>query len=286
MSDSGVARLLPNLRAALGWLRDYGDADDDGLIEYIDRSGHGLANQGWKDSHDGVQWHDGRLAQGPIALCEVQAYAYQAASNGAELLERFGGGAGTIEAREWRAWAARLKESFHDRFWINGPNIEARGGPYPAIALDASKAPVDSLSSNIAHLLGTGLLNVEQSQLVAAHVGSSVLDSGFGLRTLSAEAHGYWPISYHAGSVWPHDTAIAITGLIADGHFDVAQRLIDGLLAAAAAFDYRIPELYSGDGSDVVSRPVPYPGACRPQAWSSAASFAVLRAVREIQSQT
>jgi glycogen debranching enzyme len=278
MSEADVVALLPHLRAALRWLRDYGDADGDGLIEYIDRSGHGLANQGWKDSHDGVQWHDGRLAAGPIALCEVQAYAYDAAVGGAELLEALGGETGPAEAREWREWAGRLKARFHDSFWIAYP--PDRGTPYPAIALDATKSPVDSLSSNIAHLLGTGLLSQEQSRWIADRIGSAALDSGYGLRTLSTSAAGYWPISYHAGSVWPHDTAIAVSGLVADGHFEVARSLVEGLLRAADAFEYRIPELYSGEGADATPRPLPYPGACRPQAWSAAASFAILDATR------
>ncbi len=274
LPDDDVRALLPHLEAALGWMRDDADADGDGLLEYIDRSGHGLANQGWKDSGDSVQWRDGSLADGPIALCEVQAYAYEAAMEGAALLDAFG----RPGAEEWRAWAARLRTAFHAKFWITDPERCGDLGPYPAIALDAQKRPVDTVTSNLGHLLGTGLLDAEQSALVAARLGSPELDSGYGLRTMSTDSTGYWPLSYHGGSVWTHDTAIAVLGLARDGHDAVASSLARGLLRAAEGFDYRMPELHSGDPADEVTRPVPYPAACRPQAWSAAASVAVLTA--------
>lgn len=285
MADDEVRELLPNVRAALTWLRDYGDVDGDALIEYRDASGHGLTNQGWKDSHDGIQWDDGRLAEGPVTLLEVQAYAYEAALSGADMLERLGDAQGAGEAREWREWAARLRDEFHRRFWITDPGLAEMGGAFPAVALDADKRAVDSLTSNLGHILGTGILDDEQSALVAAHLGSRELDSGYGLRTLSSEASGYWPLSYHGGSIWPHDTAIAVMGLVADGHDDVAAALIEGLLVAADAFGYRIPELYSGEGGDSAPRPIPYPASCRPQAWSAAASFAVVGAVRAMEAR-
>lgn len=274
LPDDEVRALLPHLEAALGWMRDDGDADGDGLLEYIDRSGHGLANQGWKDSGDSVQWRDGSLAEGPIALCEVQAYAYEAAMGGAALLDAFG----RPGAEAWRAWAARLRTAFHAKFWITDPERCGALGPYPAIALDAQKNPVDTVTSNLGHLLGTGLLDTEQSALVAARLGSPELDSGYGLRTMSTDSAGYWPLSYHGGSVWTHDTAIAVLGLAREGHDAVASSLATGLLRAAEGFDYRMPELHSGDPVDDVTRPVPYPAACRPQAWSAAASVAVLTA--------
>ncbi len=151
LAEDEVLALMPNLVDALCWMRDFGDSDGDGLLEYVDRSGHGLANQGWKDSGDSVQWRDGTLSEGPIALCEVQAYAFEAATKGADLLDHFG----FDGAEEWRAWAARLQSEFNRRFWI-----EDAAGPYPAIALDANKRPVDTVTSNIGHLLGTGLLDV------------------------------------------------------------------------------------------------------------------------------
>lgn len=275
LPEAEVRGLLPALEAALGWMRDHGDADGDGLLEYIDRTGHGLANQGWKDSGDSVQWRDGRLAQGPIALCEVQAYAYEAALGGAALLDAFD----RPGAAEWRRWAEQLRSAFHDRFWITDPTVTGELGPYPAIALDADKQPVDSVTSNLGHLLGTGILDAEQAALVARRLGSPELNSGYGLRTLSTDAAGYWPLSYHGGSVWTHDTAIAIQGLVREGHGDVAAALAEGLLRVAESNDFRMPELHSGDGVDITARPVPYPASCRPQAWSAAAAIAVLGAL-------
>ena len=273
MPDAEVEALLPALQAALEWMRDYGDADGDGLLEYVDETGHGLANQGWKDSGDSVQWRDGTLATGPIALCEVQAYAYEAATHGADLLEHFGVG----EPQQWRAFAASIRSQF-DRFWI-----EDASGSYPAIALDADKKPVDTVTSNLGHLLGTGLLTDAQAAAVAARLVDPTLNSGYGLRTMSTESAGYWPLSYHGGSVWTHDTAIAIAGLAHDGFATEAASLADGLLAAAVAFDYRMPELHSGDAASEFSRPVPYPAACRPQAWSAAAAIAVLASLEGLR---
>lgn len=275
MPDDEVRALLPALEKALTWMREHGDADGDGLLEYVDRSGHGLANQGWKDSGDSVQWRDGSLADGPIALCEVQAYAYEAAIHGADLLDAFG----REGADDWRAWAGELKRLFHERFWITDPALTGDLGPYPAIALDAHKRPVDTVTSNIGHLLGTGLLDAEQSALVATRLADPTMSSGFGLRTMATDSGGYWPLSYHGGAVWTHDTAIAVLGLAREGHAEGAAELIAGLLRAAEGFAYRMPELHSGDGLDQVATPVPYPAACRPQAWSAASAVAVLQAV-------
>lgn len=277
MPDQAVAELLPNLRAALGWMRDSGDSDGDGLLEYVDRTGHGLANQGWKDSGDSVQWHDGTIARGPIALCEVQGYAYEAAVSGAEILEAFGD---PVEARRWRAWAADLSVRFRERFWVEQAADGGRPARrFPAIALDARKRPVDSLTSNIGHLLGTGLLDAEEEAHVARLLTGADLDSGFGLRTLSADEGGFWPLSYHGGSVWTHDTAIAVLGLVRSGHGDCALLLADGLLAAAEGFGFRIPELYAGEARRGDQGPTPYPAACRPQGWSAAAAVAVAGAL-------
>ncbi|MEY9954042.1 glycogen debranching N-terminal domain-containing protein [Leifsonia sp. EB34] len=269
LPDDEVRELLPAMQAALTWMRDHGDSDGDGFLEYVDTTGHGLANQGWKDSGDSIQWKDGTLADGPIALCEVQGYAYEAAVGGAELLDAFGLEGGD----EWREWAAQLKSRFDEAFWIDDP-----AGAYPAVALDAAKRKVDTVTSNIGHLLGTGILTPEQSTLIARRLASRELSSGYGLRTMSTESGGYWPLSYHGGSVWAHDTAIAILGLSRDGHAAEADLLADGLLAAAEGFGYRMPELHSGDPVEQTSAPIPYPAACRPQAWSAAAAVAVLSA--------
>jgi hypothetical protein len=271
LAEAEVRALLPALERALAWMRDHGDADGDGLLEYIDESGHGLANQGWKDSGDSVQWRDGSLARGPIALCECQAYAHEAARAGADLLDAFG----RPGAEQWRAWAARLAEKFRQTFWLRDED-----GRYPAIALDADKNPVDTVTSNIGHLLGTGLLDAEEERLVARRLVAADLASGYGLRTLSTTAAGYWPLSYHGGSVWPHDTAIAVVGLTRSGFATEAAELAEQLLAAAVTFDFRMPELYSGEDAAQVARPTPYPASCRPQAWSAAAAIPVWTALR------
>ncbi|MBO0772211.1 MAG: amylo-alpha-1,6-glucosidase, partial [Actinobacteria bacterium] len=270
MPAEQVRALLPALAAALAWMRDYGDADGDCLLEYIDASGRGLANQGWKDSADAVRFADGAIALPPVALCEVQGYAYQAAIAGADLLDAFG----EPGAQQWREWAGRLAAAFRGSFWVERP-----AGVYPALALDSAKWPVDSLTSNIAHLLGTGLLSGEEEALVAAQLGAPALSSGFGLRTMAAGSGGYSPLSYHCGSVWSHDTAIAIAGLARSGHPGPAAALADGLLAAASSFGWRLPELYAGEDRTRLPWPVPYPAACRPQAWAAAAAGALVQAL-------
>jgi glycogen debranching enzyme len=266
-----VDEMLPTLRAALRWIEEYGDPDGDGFVEYIDVGGTGLANQGWKDSFNAVRFHDGTLGRPPIALCEVQAYAHQAAVDAAALLDAFG--APTTESDRWRAYAQGLADRFRERFWVDGPL-----GPYPAMAIDGDGRPVDALTSNIGHLLGTGLLNPNEEGQVARLLASAPLAGGYGLRTMSTLDKGFSALSYHCGSVWPHDTAIALLGLTAVGADSAAATLVDGLLCAAEAFDYQLPELYGGDARSDVSRPVPYPGACRPQAWAAAASVTVLQA--------
>jgi hypothetical protein len=260
-----VTDLLPTLEAALAWLVDYGDEDDDGFLEYLDTSGHGLANQGWKDSGDSVRFADGMIAEGPVALCEVQGYAYEAAILGAALLDAFGLDGGD----RYRDWAAELATRFRASFWC-GEGADR----YPALALDGRKRRVDSVTSNIGHLLGTGLLSAEEEEQVARRVTAADLDSGLGLRTMSSADGGYSPLSYHCGSVWPHDTAIVIAGLVRAGLAPLAGGLVEGLLTASVAFDQRLPELWSGEG-----RPVPYPAACRPQAWSAAAAATVADAL-------
>ncbi|MFF5171128.1 glycogen debranching N-terminal domain-containing protein [Micromonospora sp. NPDC000089] len=265
-----VAPLLPHLEAALGWLGEHADPDGDGLIEYIDDTGHGLANQGWKDSGDSIRFRDGRLAEPPIVLAEVQGYAYQAAVHGADLLDAFG----RPGADRWRAYAGKLAETFRARFWVDG----GPDGPRPALALDRDKRPVDSLTSNIGHLLGTGLLNRSEEARVAELLAGPAMAGGFGLRTMSTDDAGFSPLSYHCGSIWAHDTAIVLAGLARGGFRAAALDLAEGLLGAAEAFDYRLPELYGGDDRALLGRPVPYPAACRPQAWSAAAAVLLLQA--------
>jgi glycogen debranching enzyme len=260
-----IAALVPHLEAALGWLADDADPDGDGFLEYIDTSGRGLANQGWKDSGDAVRFHDGRLAEPPIALAEVQGYAYRAAMDGAALLDAFDRPGGEA----WRAYAAGLADRFRARYWVPAG--------HPALALDRDKQPVDSLTSNIGHLLGTGLLSADEEAAVAGALAGETMSGGYGLRTMSSADVGFGPMSYHCGSVWTHDSAIVAAGLARAGHGDVAAGLIDGLLAAGEAFDYRLPELHTGFDR-TFGRPMPYPAACRPQAWSAASAILLLQA--------
>ncbi len=273
LDEADVTALLPALEAALGWLTAQTSTGSDGGVEgfvrYVSAGSDGLANQGWKDSDDAVRFADGRFAEGAVALCEVQGYAYEAAMSGAALLDGFDRPAGD----GLRSWALGLAERFRASFWCGSEDAaEPDRPPYPALALDGTGRRVDALTSNIGHLLGTGLLNLDEEWHVAQRVTSPALDSGLGLRTMSTGDAAYAPLSYHCGSVWPHDTAIVVDGLTRAGLADAAEGLVEGLLAAAVAFDHRLPELWSGEGA-----PVPYPAACRPQAWSAAAAVVVAR---------
>ncbi|MCQ9165253.1 MULTISPECIES: glycogen debranching N-terminal domain-containing protein [unclassified Arthrobacter] len=275
MPEDPVRELLGNLEAALGWLRDWGDGDGDGFLEYLDTTGHGLANQGWKDSADSIRWQDGSLARGPIALAEVQGYAYRAALDGAALLDAFGRPGGA----QWRSWAASLAERFRAGFWCRDAL-----GPYPAIALDADKRPVDGVASNMGHLLGTGLLSREEEAAVADRLMGPGMFSGFGIRTLDAANAAYWPLRYHCGSVWTHDSALILGGLAAAGHSAAAARVALGLVNAAEGFGYRLPELFSGDAADQGGA-LPYPSSCRPQAWAAASAVPILLATLGLEPQ-
>ncbi|HEY3682944.1 MAG TPA: glycogen debranching N-terminal domain-containing protein [Streptosporangiaceae bacterium] len=270
MPVAEVRELLPAAERALGWLRATVPAD--GFLSYCPASGSGLANQGWKDSADSVQDEDGRVAAPPIALAEAQAYAYQAAMGGADLLEQVAGRAG--EAAEWRGWAAGLRARFRARFWV-----EDKVGRYPAIAVDGGGRAVTGAASNMGHLLGTGLLDAGESAAVARRLAEPDLTVAWGLRTLGHASAGFNPLGYHTGSIWAHDTAIAIRGLAADGHHQAAARLIEGLLAAGDRFGFRLPELWGGEERGQWQSPIPYPAACRPQAWAAASSIALLHAM-------
>jgi glycogen debranching enzyme len=269
LDPAQVEELLPHAESALAWMRDQAAADSDGFLRYIDHSGEGLSNQGWKDSDDSIRYRDGSRAHAPIALCEVQAYAYEAACGGAALLRAFG----RPGAEDWEAWAEQLAARFRDRFWVSDEH-----GPYPAVALDGDGKPVDSVTSGFGHLLGTGLLNAEESALLAARIAAPDLDAGHGLRTLSSDAVGFNPYGYHVGSIWPHDTAIAVHGLIRAGFWEAAASLAAGLLSASTVFEARLPELFAGHGAEGSRLPAPYPASCRPQAWAATSSVLVLQA--------
>lgn len=262
-----LTELLPAARAALGWLRGPGDPDRDGLIEYAPTGPRSLVNQGWKDSENGVQFADGKLARPPIAIVEVQGYAYRARRELAAVLSHLGHRA---EADDLVAEANALRDLIRRRYWRPG----APG--FFALALDRDKRQVDSITSNMAHLLWCGVPSQQEAEQVAVQLASPAMASGWGLRTLSEEMAGYNPISYHLGSVWPHDTVIACEGLRRYGLDDVAMRLVGDLLDALAVFDDRLPELFGGHRREPGDFPVPYPTACRPQAWAAGVPLAVV----------
>lgn len=268
LDEQSVYELLPAAERALEWLRTQSDADKDGFIRYTGSPERGLRNQGWKDSPRAVQFADGRLPKPPIALAEVQAYAYEAARKGAALLGAFG----RPGSDQWYEWAERLKKRFRTSFWV-----EDLVGPYIAVAVDADGDPVDAVTSNMGHLPGTGILAGDEIAHIAARLTAPDMNSGWGLRTLSAKSPGYNPFSYHEGSVWPHDTAIAISGPAANGRHAEAAALMSGLVEAAARFRFRLPELWSGE--ERRPGPLRFPAACRPQAWAAASSIALLQAV-------
>lgn len=276
MPHEEVRALLPSLRGALTWLIEHGDSDGDGFIDYLDRSGRGLANQGWKDSGDSIQWRDGTLAAGPIALCEVQGYAYEAAIAGAEILEALGVQDEPLAPGRLRSWAHGLRARFAESYWVSTPE-----GNYPAVALDRDKRPVDTLTSNIGHLIGTGILDTEEERRIATLLLGTTMSSGYGIRTMSTNAAGYWPMSYHGGSVWTHDTAIVARGMARAGLTAEARAVAEDLLVAAEGFDYRLPELHAGDPAEKYAPPTPYPAACRPQAWSAAAAIVCAEVLSE-----
>ncbi len=264
-SDDEVLALLPNLDAALNWIE--GATSRDGFLRYIDSTGSGLANQGWKDSADGVRHLDGTLGEAPIALCEVQAYAYAAARGATELQRYFGVG----DPDRWEEFAAALADRFRDKFWV-----DSTLGAQPAIALDRNMKPVSALTSNIGHLLGTGICNREEAAQIAKLLMSEELNSGYGLRTMGTSTSGFNPLGYHTGSVWSHDTMIAARGLSKEGFHLEAVKLAAGILDAAAEFDGRLPELHGGYSSKE-GRPAAYAASCRPQAWAAASVVEALR---------
>ena len=245
LPDADVRELLPSLTAALGWLREAVPAD--GFLAYHDATGHGLANQGWKDSGDSVQWHDGRLAEGPIALCEVQAYAHEAALAAVVLLRAFGDDAA---ADGWQRWAADLRARFRPAFWVD----DGAGG-FPAIALDADGRAVDSLTSNIGHLLGTGILDADDEARVAALLVDDRLDSGWGSAPSRPTRPATGPSATTAAACGP-TTPRHRARLLRAGFPDEARRLADGLLVASRSFDGRMPELHGG-GAPATAGPSP-----------------------------
>jgi glycogen debranching enzyme len=262
-----VARLLPHADRALAWIEDFGDRDGDGYVEYLRANPRGLSNQGWKDSWDALRYRDGRLGVAPIALCEVQAYVYAAYWARADLAEVQGD---DVRAARWRRKAAALKQRFNEDFWVDELGWFAMG-------LDREKRPIDALASNQGHCLWAGIVDDEHAAEVTRRLVDRTMWTGWGIRTLAADEVAYDPTSYHCGSVWPHDTAIATAGVARYGRKDETFRLIAGLLDAADRADGRLSELFLGLSREDVANPVPYPTSCSPQAWSAASPLLLLR---------
>ncbi|HJW00348.1 MAG TPA: glycogen debranching N-terminal domain-containing protein [Arthrobacter sp.] len=254
-----ITALLPHADRALDWIRNYGDKDGDGFVEYERLNEQGLINQGWKDSWDGVNFADGRVAEPPIALCEVQALVYTAFLSRAWMA--YDAGDAPLAA-QLATEAAQLKKRFNEAFWM--PD---RG--YYAIALDGKKRQVDACASNMGQCLWQGIVDEDKVQQVAERLMSPEMFSGWGIRTLASDMGAYNPASYHNGSVWPHDNAIIAAGLMRYGFVDEAQRIATALFEAADYSDGRLPELFCGFSRDQVPEPVPYPTACSPQAWAA-----------------
>jgi glycogen debranching enzyme len=262
-----VEELLPCADRALDWIVNYGDADGDGFVEYSRSSELGLVNQGWKDSFDGITFATGAIAEPPIALAEVQGYVYAAYLAKSHFCAERDDAAG---AAHWAERAQALKDEFDRAFWL--PD---RG--HFALGLDGSKRPIDSLASNMGHCLWTGIVDAGKAAAVARHLTGPDMFSGFGIRTLAASCGAYNPMSYHNGSVWPHDNAICAAGLMRYGFVREAQQVAMGILEAAEWFGGRLPELFCGFDRAEFSEPVHYPTSCSPQAWASATPFHLLR---------
>ncbi len=272
--DETVQRLLPAAERALAWMDDHGDRDGDGFLEYERRAETGLLHQGWKDSKDGVIFADGRVAQAPIALVEVQGYAFDALRRLGAVYRRLGD---PVRAARLGARARKLGAAIDRAFWME------EKGTY-AEALDRDKRQVDAITSNPGHLLFSRAVPPDRAERVAAVLLGPGLYSGWGVRTLAKGQPAYNPLSYHNGTVWPHDNAICAMGLATYGRKAAALSILDGLFHASLHFrHHRLPELFCGLGRSAGEFPVQYPVACAPQAWSSAAFFLLLRAALGIE---
>jgi glycogen debranching enzyme len=269
-------RLEPHARAAVEWIDRYGDRDGDGYIEYERRNREtGLENQCWKDSWDSIAFASGTLAVLPRATCELQGYAYDARMRTARLAREVWGDpewAARLEAQ-----AAELKRRFNEDFWI-----PERG--FFALALDGEKRRVDSLTSNIGHLLWSGIVDEEKADRCVRHLMGDELFSGWGIRTMGTAEGSYNPIGYHVGTVWPHDTSIVAWGLRRYGYRDEAASLARAMFEAAALFRHRLPEAFGGYPRSATRFPVEYPTACSPQAWASGAPLLFIRTLLGLES--
>ena len=275
--DAFVLGRWDKVAAALAWIDRYGDRDGDGYVEYQTRSSEGLGNQCWKDSWDGVQFADGTIPHLPIATAEIQGYVYDAKLRVAELARRLRGDVSLAERLEREA--EELFRRFNEDFWS-----EDRGGYY-VVGLDGDKRRIDSMTSNVGHLLWSGIVPGERAGLVARQLMSDAMFSGWGVRTLSSTERGYNPLGYHVGTIWPHDNAIVALGLVRAGFRDEANRIALAQLEAAAFTGYRLPEAFAGFERSVSRFPVPYPTACSPQAWATGAPFVFVQAMLGLEAR-
>ncbi len=275
--DAELSRsLLPNAERALAWIDKYGDIDGDGFVEYLCTSDKGLVNQGWKDSGDGVPFPDGRLPQPPITLVEVQGYVYDAKLRMAEMYQHLGH---PERASELRRQAAEMRDRIRDRFW------REELGTF-ALALDREKRPVATATTNAGHLLWSRVPAPDEAQRMADRFLEPDFFSGWGIRTLSAAHPAFNPMSYHNGSVWPHDNAIVVLGMALYGHARSALPVVRAIYEAGIQTEYqRLPELYCGMSRGRGHRPVAYPVSCSPQAWASGSLFMMLQAMLGIYAE-
>ncbi|HET6849262.1 MAG TPA: glycogen debranching N-terminal domain-containing protein [Gaiellales bacterium] len=257
-----IAALHQPAMGALAWMRKQADLDGDGFIEYHRRSKHGLESQSWKDSWDSMRFHDGTVARTPIATAEVQGYAYDARLRTAELARQVWQDEALAAALEREA--AQLRERFNADFF------NEQGGFF-VLGLDQDKRQIDSLCSNIGHLLWSGIVDEDRAGLIAEQLMSHTLNSGWGVRTMSDGDRGFNPIGYHTGTVWPHDNSLVMAGLVRYGYRQYANRIATSMLTAARHFDYRLPEVFAGYSREMTPFPVAYPTACSPQAWATGA---------------
>lgn len=264
-----LSALWPNVEAALGWIDGAGDPDRDGFLEYQRANENGLTNQGWKDSNDAVFHADGRLAQGPLALCEVQGYVYDAKKRAAVCARLLGH---YTRAEELETQARTLAERFEEKFWIPELNTYA-------LALDGRKEPCRVRSSNAGHLLFSGIVRQDRGAIVAEELLRPRFFSGWGIRTIAKGEPRYNPMSYHNGSIWPHDNSLIALGFARYGAPEAVERVFKGLVDAAAYMELRrLPELFCGFQRGKGRGPTLYPVACAPQAWAAATPFALLDA--------
>ena len=272
--DELVRTLEPNARAALAWIEDSGDSDGDGYVEYACRNAAtGLANQCWKDSWDAIQFADGTLARGAIATCEIQGYVYDARRRAARLAREVWGDEALGERLERQA--ADLRERFRRDFWMPERGCHA-------LALDGDKRQVDSLTSNIGHLLWSGMLDDGEAATLAERLLDEQLYSGWGVRTLGTGEAGYNPLGYHTGTVWPHENSLIAAGLARYGHREASSTIASAILGAAPHFEHRLPEVFAGYPASMTSVPVAFPTASRPQAWAAGTPLLLLSTLLDL----